>query len=104
MAVRRTSMKAPLTASTSPTSCSPTSGARYWARDPLADVRRPTPVKCARAPSGVGNERLAAWSKVPSVCTSRQPATPIAGSASMRATMWSRAPADTIVSGFSSSA
>ena len=75
---RRISMKAPLTASTGPRS---TDGARYCASAPGARALRPGPVKCASAPSGVGNDRRAAWSKLPSSSSSRHPQIPIAGSA-----------------------
>ena len=96
-------MNAPLTASTSPLSSSSSSGARYWASRVSAAARRPRPVKWASAPSGVGNERLAAWSKVPSGCTSRQLAIPMSGRASISRTIQSSAPGVTSVSGLSSS-
>src|SRR5205823_3660152 len=64
-------------------------------------LQRPIRVKCASAPMGVGNERLAAWSKVPSRVTSRHPDMPMPGLSSMSRTMWSSAPSLISVSGFS---
>ena len=92
----RISMKAPLTASTGPLS---TSGARYWASAPWPR-RLPTPVRWAKAPTGVGNERFAAWSSRPSGSSSRQPQMPISGRESISATSRSSVESRTSVSGF----
>ncbi len=99
----RTSMKAPLTASTSPGSSSPRSVARYWLRLDGAPAFRPTPAKWASAPSGVGKERLQAWSNSPEGVISLQPTIPIRGSDASLPRQASTAPAVISVSGLSRS-
>ena len=86
-------MKAPLTASTSPGSSSPSSVARYWLSAPEAPSARPIPVKWASALSGVGKERLQAWSSSPDSSTSFTPTMPIRGSERSRASAASSVPA-----------
>ena len=51
------------------------------------------PVKWARALSGVGKERLQAWSSSPDSVTSLQPTMPIRSSERSRASAASRVPA-----------
>ena len=86
-------MKAPLTASTSPCSSSSRWVARYWLSAPDAPSPRPTPVKWARALSGVGKERLQAWSSSPVSVTSFTPTIPIRSSERRRASAASSVPA-----------
>ena len=98
------SMKAPFTESTSPEPSSGSSGAVYWASRGLEPNLRAIPVKCATAASGVGNDRFAAWSKLPSRSTSRHPAAATRGRSWITSTIRSRAPSVSTVSGFSSRA
>src|SRR4051795_564337 len=108
MASARQSMKAPLTASTSPGSSSPRWVARYWLREPEASSERPAPVKGAGGLGGGGEERLQAWARVlggggkerlqacpssPDSVRSLQPTMPIRSSERSRAKAASSVPA-----------